>query len=101
MKRVGHAIKQIKISGMEIFLIAVLLVFGVIMMVRPLRAGYDEDQHFNRVWQPAGQLYALTIRGVNSPAGKGRLLAYSMRPEYPLGTLLEDNFIFRYGCQYL
>ncbi|HEU0291603.1 MAG TPA: DUF2142 domain-containing protein [Anaerolineales bacterium] len=54
MKRVGHAMKQIKISGIEIFLIAVLLVFGVIMMMMtPLGAGYDEDQHFNRVWQLA------------------------------------------------
>lgn len=44
------------ISRIELFLLVVLLVFGSIMIVMtPLGAGYDEDQHFFRVWQLASR----------------------------------------------
>ncbi len=59
---------------------------------------------FSPDWKSAGQSYALSLRGINSTAADAPLLAYSIRPEYPLGTLLEngkpmeDDVIFRYGC---
>jgi hypothetical protein len=59
---------------------------------------------FKPDWKSSGQTYTLTIRGIDSPINDGPLLAYSMKPEYPLGTLfqgtqpLENDIIFRYGC---
>ena len=59
---------------------------------------FKPDQH------SAGKVYALTIRGTGSSSTDGPLLAYSIKPEYPLGVLfengkpLEDDIIFRYGC---
>ena len=59
---------------------------------------------FSPDWKSAGQLYTLSLRGINSTVADGPLLAYSIRPEYPLGILLEngkpleDDVIFRYGC---
>ncbi|MFZ5885553.1 MAG: DUF2142 domain-containing protein [Chloroflexota bacterium] len=54
-------------------------------------------------WESQGRRFTLTIKGT-SPKGAGPLLAYSVRPEYPFGTLfengmpLEDDVIFQYGC---
>ncbi|MCC6569446.1 MAG: DUF2142 domain-containing protein [Anaerolineales bacterium] len=39
----------------EIFLLAVLLIFGVaVCLLLPLSAGYDEETHLMRVWQMSG-----------------------------------------------
>jgi uncharacterized membrane protein len=54
-------------------------------------------------WESGGKRFALTVSGT-SPTGTGPLLAYSVRPEYPFGELLEngaaleDDIIFQYGC---
>lgn len=52
----------------------------------------------------AGKTYTLSIRGVGGGEGEGPLIAYSLKPEYPTGTLFEDgqpvqnDIIFQYGC---
>lgn len=54
-------------------------------------------------WESQEKRFALTVSGT-SPIGTGPLLAYSVRPEYPFGTMLEngipleDDVIFQYGC---
>ncbi|HEY6071890.1 MAG TPA: hypothetical protein VIV15_00505, partial [Anaerolineales bacterium] len=59
---------------------------------------------FDPVWDSAGKAYNLSITGINTPAGEGPRLAYSIRPEYPAGALyengkaLEDDVLFQYGC---
>jgi hypothetical protein len=59
--------------------------------------------NFPPEWESANKLYTITIQGT-SRANDGPLLAYSVRPEYPLGILfengepLEDDIIFQYGC---
>lgn len=45
-------INSIKISGVDIFLLISLLVFGSIaVFLTPIGGGYDEDQHLIRVWE--------------------------------------------------
>jgi uncharacterized membrane protein len=45
-------LKGFHMSGAEIFVLISLLIFGIIMIgMTPLGAGYDEEQHFYRVWQ--------------------------------------------------
>lgn len=59
--------------------------------------------HIPPDWESQGKRFALTVSGT-SPTDTGPLLAYSVRPEYPFGTLLEngmpleDDVIFQYGC---
>lgn len=59
---------------------------------------------FNPEWESAGQVYILTVLGIGSSAYEAPLLAYSIRPEYPLGNLIENgnavenDIIFQYGC---
>ena len=59
---------------------------------------------FDPVWDSAGKAYSLSIEGMDTPAGQGPRLAYSIRPEYPAGMLyengkaLEDDVLFQYGC---
>jgi len=44
--------QQFRISSPEIFVLAIVLVFGtVIVLMTPLGAGDDEDSHLVRVWQ--------------------------------------------------
>ena len=60
--------------------------------------------NFQPDWNSAGKLYTLTIRGIGGSLNSGPLLAYSLRPEYPVGALYEngnavpDDIIFQYGC---
>jgi len=59
---------------------------------------------FQPDWSSAGKLYTLTIQGVEGFSTNGPLLALSLKPEYPYGTLyengnvVEDDIIFQYGC---
>ncbi len=44
--------KNITLSTVELLLIVIILIFGSIMVIMtPLGAGFDEDQHFVRLWQ--------------------------------------------------
>jgi len=60
--------------------------------------------NFQPDWNSARKLYTLTIRGIGGQLGKGPLIAYSFRPEYPAGALyqngtkVDDDIIFQYGC---
>ena len=55
-------------------------------------------------WDSAGKTYTLSIRGAGGGEGEGPMIAYSLKPEYPAGTLFEDgqpvqnDIIFQYGC---
>lgn len=59
--------------------------------------------NFSPDWESGNKKYTLTIRG-DSQTNDGPLLAYSIKPEYPLGylfengILLDDDIIFQYGC---
>ncbi|HUH95730.1 MAG TPA: DUF2142 domain-containing protein [Anaerolineales bacterium] len=60
--------------------------------------------YFTPDWHSAGGTYDLIISGKDSPPGAGPWLAYSIRPEYPQGTLYENgqasdhDILFQYGC---
>jgi uncharacterized membrane protein len=68
--------KNVSISKAEIFLFLIVLLFGTIMMVLiPLGAGYDEEDHLIRVWELSAASFL-----------PGKLSAQEMR--YP--TLFRD-----------
>jgi len=68
-----------------------------------LPAGSWYTLHFQPDWESTGQLYLLMIQG-NSSNGKGPVVAYSLRQEYPAGKLYENDepierdMIFQTGC---
>ena len=53
----------------EIFLLAVLLIFGVaVCLLLPISAGYDEETHLMRVWQMSGGAFLPNEEKVPFPA---------------------------------
>src|SRR5215207_2060670 len=50
--RLKSMVNNIRISGIEILLCAILLAFGIPMLLLiPPGAGYDEEDHLVRVWE--------------------------------------------------
>ena len=88
---------QISISKVEIFLISILLAFGIPMVLLiPPGAGYDEEDHLVRVWEMSGFSFIpgeLSAGELNYPT-IFRDLAY--RHQASTG-IIESDFWQRYG----
>ena len=65
-----HLFSSIKrLHNAEIFLLVVLLIFGVaVCLLLPISAGYDEETHLMRVWQMSGGAFLPNEEKVPFPA---------------------------------
>ena len=53
--RLKSMANKVHISGLEVLLCALLLIFGIPMLLLiPPGAGYDEEDHLVRVWEMSG-----------------------------------------------